>query len=270
MRSRIKEAVRIVIKVGTSTLTYDNGKTNLANVEKLVRKLVDLSNRGKEIILVSSGAVGIGMGVLGINKRPDAISERQAIASVGQSELMHLYSKLFSEFGIKVGQILLTRDVFANKLMRSNVKNTFESLISKGVVPIVNENDSVATEELEFDENNTFSENDMLSALVAILTGSDLLILLSDQDGFYTGDPRQDNDVRILETVTDINGEIHKFAGGNGTMRGTGGMVTKLNAAKLCMQNNINVIIANGDNMDNIEGIIDGETIGTLFAGSLK
>ncbi len=270
MRSKIKEADRIVIKVGTSTLTYENGKTNLSNVEKLVRKLADLSNRGKEIILVSSGAVGIGMGVLGIDKRPDAVNERQAIAAVGQSELMHLYSKLFSEFGIVVGQILLTRDAFLNTSMRGNVKNTFKSLLEKGVIPIVNENDSVATEELEFDEINSFSENDMLSALVAVLTESDLLILLSDIDGFYTGDPREDKNARILETVTDINGEIKKFAGGNGTVRGTGGMVTKLNAAKMCMENNINLVIAHGGDMDNIEGIIDGKTIGTLFAGSIK
>lgn len=270
MRSRIKEAGRIVIKVGTSTLTYDNGKTNLANVEKLVRKLADLSNRGKEIILVSSGAVGIGMGVLGIGKRPEEVTEKQAIAAVGQSELMHLYSKIFSEFNIVVGQILLTRDAFSNTEMRHNVRNTFNSLLKKGVIPIVNENDSVATEELQFDEVNSFSENDMLSALVAVLTESDLLILLSDIDGFYTGDPRRDDNARILETVTDINDEIERFAGSNGSIRGTGGMVTKLNAAKLCMENKINLVIAHGGDMDNIEGIISGKTIGTLFAGSRK
>ncbi|MCD6323356.1 MAG: glutamate 5-kinase [Clostridiales bacterium] len=270
MRSSIKKSDRIVIKVGTSTLTYNNGNINLSNIEKLVRKISDLLNRGKEIILVTSGAIGIGMARLGMSEKPSIVTEKQAAASVGQSELMHLYSKLFSEFGIIVGQILLTREVFSSEVMKNNAKNTFMSLINKKVIPVVNENDSVSIAELEFDESNSFSENDTLAAMVSVLTESDLLIILSDQDGFFTGDPRQDNSARILETVTDINGEIKKFAGGNGTMRGTGGMVTKLNAAKLCMENNINVVIANGGNMDNIEGIIDGKTIGTLFAGVIK
>ncbi len=270
MRSRIKQSDRIVIKVGTSTLTYGNGKINLSNIEKLVRKISDLSNRGKEIILVTSGAVGIGMARLGIEEKPTLIPEKQAAASVGQSELMHIYSKLFSEFGLVVGQILLTREVFSNEIMEMNAQNTFNSLIEKKIIPIVNENDSVSTAELEFDKYNSFSENDTLAAMVSVLTDADLLIILSDIDGFYTGDPRENNNARILETVTDINGEIKKFAGGNGSIRGTGGMVTKLNAAKLCMENNINVVIANGGNMDNIEGIFDGKTIGTLFVGRME
>jgi glutamate 5-kinase len=270
MRSRIKESDRIVIKVGTSTLTYGNGKINLSNIEKLVRKISDLSNRGKEIILVTSGAVGIGMSRLGMNEKPKLIPEKQAAASVGQSELMHLYSKLFSEFNIVVGQILLTREVFSNDVMKNNAQNTFKSLLTKNIIPIVNENDSVSTAELEFDEINSFSENDTLAAMVAVVTSSDLLIILSDIDGFYTGNPREDDNARVLETVTDINSEIERFAGGNGSIRGTGGMITKLNAAKLCMQSNINVVIANGDNMENIEGIIEGKTIGTLFAGRVK
>jgi glutamate 5-kinase len=182
---------------------------------------------------------------------------------------MHLYSRLFSEYGVTVGQILLTRDVFAHGTSKVNAQNTFESLLKKKIIPIVNENDSVSTEELEFDENSTFSENDMLAALVSVLTGADLLIILSDQDGFYTGDPRKDNTAVILESVTDINGEIQRFAGGNGTAYGTGGMITKLNAAKVCMENNVSVVIANGSNMDNIEGIIKGEKIGTLFVGKV-
>lgn len=270
MRSGIKQSDRIVIKVGTSTLTYSNGKTNLSNIEKLVMKISDLSNRGKDIVLVTSGAVGIGMSRLGMKEKPSLVTEKQAAASVGQSELMHLYSKLFAEYGLIVGQILLTREVFSNKVMRKNAKNTFVSLISKKVIPIVNENDSVSTAELEFDDSNSFSENDTLAAMVSVLTEADLLIILSDIDGFYTGDPRIDNKARILETVTDINSEIQKFAGGNGTMRGTGGMITKLNAAKLCMENNIDLVIANGDDMDNIERIIDGQTIGTLFAGRAR
>lgn len=269
MRSKIKKADRIVIKVGTSSLTYDGGKVNISNMEKLVRKLADLSNMGKEIILVSSGAVGIGMGRLSMDKRPAEVTERQAVAAVGQTELMHLYSKLFSEFGVLVGQILLTREVFAHDISKKNARNTFESLLGKKIIPIVNENDSISTEELEFDEGSTFSENDMLSALVSVLTGADLLIILSDIDGFYNGDPRSNDKAMILETVTDINGEIERFAGGNGTVRGTGGMVTKLNAAKLCMENNVNVVIANGGNMDNIERIVKGEKIGTLFVGKV-
>lgn len=270
MRNRIKQSGRIVIKVGTSTLTYGNGKVNLSNIEKLVRKISDLSNRGKEIILVTSGAVGIGMARLGIEEKPSLIPEKQAAASVGQSELMHIYSKLFAEFGLIVGQILLTREVFSNEIMNNNARNTFNSLMDKNIIPIVNENDSVSTAELEFDKYSSFSENDTLAAMVAVLTEAELLIILSDIDGFYTGDPRKDDNARILETVTDINGEIERFAGGNGSIRGTGGMVTKLNAAKLCMENNINVVIANGGNMDNIEGIFDGKTIGTLFAGRIK
>ncbi|HPQ47597.1 MAG TPA: glutamate 5-kinase [Clostridia bacterium] len=269
MRNKIKKADRIVIKVGTSSLTYGNGKVNIGSIEKLARKLADLSNMGREIILVTSGAVGIGMGKLNIEKRPAEVTERQAIAAVGQTELMHLYSRLFSEYGVTVGQILLTRDVFAHGTSKVNAQNTFESLLKKKIIPIVNENDSVSTEELEFDENSTFSENDMLAALVSVLTGADLLIILSDQDGFYTGDPRKDNTAVILESVTDINGEIQRFAGGNGTAYGTGGMITKLNAAKVCMENNVSVVIANGSNMDNIEGIIKGEKIGTLFVGKV-
>jgi len=269
MRSKVGKADRIVIKVGTSSLTYDGGRVNIGSMEKLVRKLADLTNMGREIILVSSGAVGIGMGRLKMESRPDEITERQAVAAVGQTELMHLYSKLFSEYGVLVGQILLTRDLFANEKSKTNARNTFERLIEKGIIPIVNENDSVSTEELEFDENSTFSENDMLAALVSILTGSDLLIILSDIDGFYTGNPRNDRNARVLETVLDIDEEIEKFAGINGTLRGTGGMITKLNAAKLCMENNVNVVIANGGNMDNIERIIKGEKIGTLFAGNV-
>jgi glutamate 5-kinase len=269
MRSKIKKSEKIVIKVGTSSLTYDNGKVNISSLEKLVRKLADLSNKGKEIILVSSGAVGIGMGRLNMDKRPEHVTERQAVAAVGQTELMHLYSKLFSEYGILVGQILLTRDVFSNNISRANAGNTFKSLLEKKIIPIVNENDSVSTEELEFDENSTFSENDMLASLVSILTEADLLIILSDIDGFYTGDPKSDGSAIILETVTDIDGEIERFAGGNGTVRGTGGMITKLNAARMCMQNKIDVVIANGDDMDNIEKIAAGEKIGTLFVGKI-
>lgn len=270
MRSRIKKCKRIVIKVGTSTLTYDNGKINISNMEKLVRRIADLANEGREIILVSSGAVGIGMSRLNMDHRPAEVTEKQAVAAVGQSELMNLYGKFFAEYGIIVGQILLTRDVFTNGITKKNAQNTFERLVQKKIVPIVNENDSVSTEELEFDESNSFSENDTLAALVSVMTGADLLIILSDIDGFYSGDPRRDKEARILETVLDINEEIERFAGGNGSERGTGGMITKLNAARICMENNVDLVIANGDDMENIEKIIKGKAVGTLFAGRVE
>ncbi len=270
MRNRIKQCKRVVIKVGTSTLTYDNGKINISNMEKLVRRIADLANSGREIILVSSGAVGIGMSRLNMDCRPADVTEKQAVAAVGQSELMNLYGKLFGEYGIIVGQILLTRDVFANGITKTNARNTFERLVQKKIVPIVNENDSVSTEELEFDDDSTFSENDTLAALVSVLAGADLLIILSDIDGFYSGDPKKDKKAKILETIVDINEEIERYAGGNGTDRGTGGMITKLNAARICMENNVDLVIANGQDMENIEKIIKGNTIGTLFAGRLK
>lgn len=270
MRSRIKQCKRIVIKVGTSTLTYDNGKINISNMEKLVRRIADMANSGREIILVSSGAVGIGMSRLNMDHRPADVTEKQAVAAVGQSELMNLYGKLFAEYGIIVGQILLTRDVFANGTTKTNAQNTFERLVQKKIVPIVNENDSVSTEELEFDDNNTFSENDTLAALVSVLAGADLLIILSDIDGFYNGDPKRDKKAKILETIVDINEEIKRYAGGNGTERGTGGMITKLNAARICMENNVDLVITNGDDMENIDKIINGKKIGTLFAGRPK
>lgn len=270
MRSRIKKCKRIVIKVGTSTLTYDNGKINISNMEKLVRRIADLANEGREIILVSSGAVGIGMSRLNMDHKPTEVTEKQAVAAVGQSELMNLYGKFFAEYGIIVGQILLTRDVFTNGITKRNAQNTFEKLVQKKIVPIVNENDSVSTEELEFDENNSFSENDTLAALVSVMAGADLLIILSDIDGFYNGDPRRNKEAKILETVLDINDEIKRFAGGNGSERGTGGMITKLNAARICMENNVDLVVANGNDMGNIEKIINGKAIGTLFAGGVE
>lgn len=265
MRKNITQAKRIVIKVGTSTLTHENGKINLARVDKLSEVLSDLINQGLEIILVTSGAVGVGMGKLKLNTRPKSVRERQAAAAVGQSELMHLYSKFFSEYGHIVGQILLTKDVVEYEHSRKNVINTFEELLTRGIIPIVNENDSVATEELEFQDNHTFGDNDTLSAIVSVLVKADLLILLSDIDGFYNDDPNLNKDAKLISDIYELNDEVTQSAKGVVSTKGTGGMATKINAAKICFDGNINMIIAHGQSPQILYQILKGEQIGTLF-----
>ena len=265
MRENITKAKRIVVKVGTSTLTHDNGKINLARVDKLSEVLSDLINQGLEIILVTSGAVGVGMGKLKLSSRPKSVRERQAAAAVGQSELMHLYSKFFSEYGHIVGQILLTKDVVEHSHSRNNVINTFETLLEKEIIPIVNENDSVATEELEIYENHTFGDNDTLSAIVSTLVKADLLILLSDIDGFYNDDPNLNKNAKLIHEVFEISNEVKNSAKGVISNKGTGGMATKINAAKICLDANINMIIAHGKNPEILYQILKGDQIGTLF-----
>lgn len=266
MRNHIKQAQRIVIKVGTSTLTHENGRTNLARMEKLAQVLSDLMNQGKEIILVSSGAIAVGLGKMNLTRRPDSIRERQAVASVGQCELMHLYSKFFGEYGHVVGQILLTRDVVEEAHRRTNAINTFETLLEKKVLPIVNENDSVSTDELSGD-NHVFGDNDTLSATVAELVQADLLIILSDIDGFYDADPRKHKDAKIIHSVFEINQTVIDKAGGAGSSRGTGGMATKINAAKITHEAGIDLIIAQGAKPELLYPVLEGEIIGTLFWG---
>lgn len=265
MRKKIKDAKRIVVKVGTSTLTHENGKINLARVDKLTEVLSDLMNQGLEIILVTSGAVGVGMGKLKLHTRPSSIRERQAAAAVGQSELMHLYSKFFSEYGHIVGQILLTKDVVENEHSRLNVINTFETLLERGIIPIVNENDSVSTEELEFLDNLTFGDNDTLSAIVSTLIKADLLILLSDIDGFYNDDPNLNKDAQLISEVFEVNTDVINSAKGVLSNKGTGGMATKINAAKICLNSGINMIIAHGQSPQILYQLLKGEQIGTLF-----
>jgi len=264
-REHLKDARRIVVKVGTSTLTYDTGKMNFTRIDRLARTLSDLSNQGKEVILVSSGAIGVGVGMLKLKERPHNIREKQAVAAVGQCELMHIYSKFFSEYGHIVGQILLTRDIVGNDYGRENVINTFEELLCKGVIPIVNENDSVSVEEIKAGQEDTFSENDTLSAIVAKLTGANLLIILSDIDGFYDCDPKKNKCSNLISIIEEITPEIEKCAEGAGTKRGTGGMITKLNAAKIATSSGVNVVLANGDNPEIIMDIINGKEIGSLF-----
>jgi glutamate 5-kinase len=269
-RKLFKKAKRIVIKVGTSTLTHQTGKINLDRMEKLSRAIADLNNMGKEVILVTSGAIGVGMGKLNLPQRPESVREKQAVAAVGQSELMHIYSKFLGEYGKSCGQILLTREVMGNDSARENVINTFNTLLEMGIVPIVNENDSVSVEELVFDKENIFGENDTLSALVAKLTDSDMLIILSDIDGFYNDDPRKNKDSKMISLIEEITPEVIECAGGKGSGNARGGMKTKLNAAMIALESGFFMVLANGENPGIILNIINGEDTGTLFAAKRK
>lgn len=263
MRNRIKNGKRIVIKVGTSTLTYDNGSINLTRIEKLSRVISDLCNMGKEVVLVSSGAVGVGCGKLRLPKKPETTREKQAVAAVGQCELMHIYSKFFGEYSHVVAQVLLTADVIENEKMKENVCSTFEILLEKGVIPIVNENDTISSDEIENIHN--FGDNDNLSAIVATLVHADSLIILSDIDGFYDSDPRSNKDSKMLKEVFEITEEIEQCAGGAGTNRGTGGMKTKLSAAKVANKSGVDMILANGEKPEILVDILEGKDIGTMF-----
>lgn len=262
-RDQIKNYKRIVVKVGTSTLTYDNGNINLTRIEKLTRVLSDLMNSGKEVILVTSGAVGVGVNKLKLKEKPKTIKEKQAVAAVGQCELMHIYSKFFGEYSHIVGQVLLTRDVVEDDHVRQNVINTFETLLENRIIPIVNENDTVAIDEIE--NIVRFGDNDNLSAIVAKLVSADLLIILSDIDGFYDSDPRKNKNSKLIKVVENITPDLEECAGGAGSSLGTGGMATKLTAAKTATSAGTNMILANGDDPSILLDIIDGHEIGTLF-----
>lgn len=257
----VQKAKRIVIKVGTSTLTYDTGKMNLDRIDKLAMVLSDLNNRGKEIILVSSGAIGIGMGKLGFKSKPDDTKTKQAIAAVGQCELMYLYDKMFSEYKNTVAQILLTADDIAIPRRKRNIQNTFHTLLEMGIIPIVNENDTLSTEEFGI------GDNDNLSAVVADLIDADLLILLSDIDGLYNHDPHIDKKAKLISTVYNTK-DVEQAAGGVTDSRGTGGMITKLQAAKTACAAGIHMVIANGNDIHGIYDIINGEKHGTLFVSN--
>lgn len=250
---------RAVIKVGTSTLTYEGGRLNIRRIEKLVKTISDIRNSGIEVVLVSSGAIGVGMGKAGISKRPDCTREKQALAAIGQCELMNFYSQIFENYSHTVAQILLTRDVIDKEQMRTNAKNTFEMLFSLNAIPIVNENDTVSTEQIEFGDNDT------LSAIVAELVGADLIVLLSDIDGLYDKDPHKFDDARIIDEVAEITDDIRALAGGTGTSRGTGGMVTKIAAAETATSAGVDMIITNGADPDVLYDIFDGKKVGTLF-----
>lgn len=258
-------ARRIVVKVGTSTLTHSTGKLNLHRLEELARTLTDIKNAGAEVILVSSGAISVGTSKLGMTKRPKELPLKQAAASVGQCELMHIYDKLFGEYGQTVGQILLTGEDVEHPVRRENLLNTFLTLLNLGVVPVVNENDSVSFNEIETGHNKVFGDNDTLSAIVARLTGADLLVLLTDIDGLYDSDPHTNPDAHIIPVVREITDALRAAAGGAGTARGTGGMQTKLAAAELAMQAGIDTVIAAGDAPAALYDICRGEGPGTRF-----
>ena len=256
----ISDKKRIVIKLGTSTLTHKTGRLNIRRMTNLIKVMADLQNSGKELIIVSSGAVGLGVGKLGLRERPSDTPTKQAAAAVGQCELMYLYDDLFDDYGIPVAQILLTNTILENE-RRKNVENTFERLISMGVIPIVNENDAVAIDELELE----IGENDSLSAIVAKIANADLLIILSDIDGLYDSDPHKNPDARLIPVVTEIDSHIEEIAGGAGSALGKGGMITKINAAKIANDAGIDMIIMNGDNPDKLYDLFDNTQAGTLF-----
>ena len=257
--------MRIVIKVGTSTLAHSTGRLNIRRVELLCKVLSDLKNAGNEVVLVSSGAIGMGVGKLGLSGRPGDMPGKQAAAAVGQCELMYTYDKLFSEHSHTVAQILLTAEDIQHERRSVHVHDTLERLLQWGVLPIINENDAVSTDEIGI--QTTIGENDTLSAIVAKLVNADLLILLSDIDGLYTSDPKKDADAKLIPSVEDITPEILELAGGAGSCLGTGGMATKLKAAKLVMEAGIDMIITNGEDPNLLYDLFDGKQVGTRFIG---
>lgn len=255
----LNKAKRIVIKVGSSTLTHESGLLNIRRVEELVKVLADIQNSGRQIILVSSGAMAVGVGKLGLSGKPKDMPGKQAVAAVGQCELMYTYDKLFSEYHYVTSQILLTRDVVDEPTRKQNVCNAFTKLMEMGTIPIVNENDSVSTEEIEFGDNDT------LSAIVSVLTDADLLIVLSDIDGLYEDDPHKNPDARLISEVKKITPEIEAAASGAGSNRGTGGMITKIHAAQLAAKYGVDMVIMNGANPRKLYSLLENEAIGTYF-----
>ena len=253
--------MRLVIKVGTSTLAHGSGKLNIRRVEWLCRVISDLKNAGNEIILVSSGAIGMGVGKLNLAGRPSDMPTKQAAAAVGQCELMYTYDRLFSEYNHTVAQILITGDDIENELRRTHFVNTLERLLELGALPIINENDTVATAEI------AVGDNDTLAAIVAVNSGADLLVLLTDIDGLYSADPKKDKAARLIPQVDEIDDKIRSLAGGAGSSLGTGGMATKIHAAEICTASGIDMIIARGDNPDVLYDICEGKGAGTRFIG---
>ena len=259
-----KQHQRIVVKVGTSSLIYPNGQVNLRTIDRLAYTLATLNHQGYEMVLVSSGAIGVGLASLGLTKRPAEIAQQQALAAIGQTELMRIYSQRFLDYQTKVGQILLTRDVLDYPVSRQHILNTIETLLGDAVVPIINENDPVSVDEL--DHHTTFSDNDELSAQVATKIKADLLIVLSDIDAFYNRDPHKFTDAQPIRHVNQMTPELEQAASGSSTQFGTGGMVTKLRAAATIMQANQHMVLCNGRDPKIIFQILDGsEEVGTRF-----
>ena len=254
----LKDVKRIVIKVGTSTLTHHTGKSNIRQIKKLVAVISDIVNSGVEVALVTSGAIGVGVGKLGLRDRPTNTAGKQAAATIGQCELMFMYDKMFAEFGHTVGQFLITKRDVDNDECRENLINAFEKTFEYGAIPIINENDAVAVEEI------VFGDNDSLSAIVAKLIKADALLILTDIDGLYDKDPHIHPDAKKLEVVFDVE-QLTCSAGGAGTKQGTGGMVTKLQAAQIATEVGIPTIVMNGGDSDNIYRVLEGHQVGTFF-----
>lgn len=259
MKIKTEHIRRIVVKVGTSTLTHENGTMNLRKIEKLARCLSDIKNTGVQVILVSSGAVGCGLSKLHFDRETLTLRQKQAAAAVGQCDLLGMYSREFAQYGHTIAQLLLTKDVVDNSVRYEHAKNTMETLLEAGVLPIVNENDTVSGEQIKFGSNDT------LAAVVALLSDADLLINMSDINGLYTADPRQNPDATLIDCVQEITPELLACAGGAGSARGTGGMIAKLQSAQTVTESGIPMIICNGDDPAMLYAIMDGTFIGTYF-----
>lgn len=260
--SEITQAKRVVVKVGTSTLTYENGKLNLKRIERLCKVLSDLQNSGREIVLVTSGAIGVGVGKLGLPGRPEETEKKQAVAAVGQCELMFIYDKFFGEYNRVVAQVLLTGDVVANEHNRRNTENTFAELLKMDIIPVVNENDTVAVDELV---GSQIGDNDTLSAIVAKLVRADLLVILTDIDGLYDSNPRENPAAKRIPFIPRVTREILSLAGGTGSNRGTGGMRTKVTAAGTANEAGITCCVMSGAVPEKLYSLFEGEQIGTVF-----
>ncbi len=256
---------KIVVKVGTSTLTHDAGTLNLRRIELLARRLSDIKHAGVTPVLVTSGAVGVGNAKLGVSKLGQSTRERQAAAAIGQVELMYIYSRFFADYGVTVAQTLLTKDTVDNAESLLNITNTLSTLTDYGVIPIINENDAVAVDEIKYGENGRFGDNDTLSAYVATIVNAELLLILTDVEGLYDGDPQNLNS-RLIPRIDEINDDVRALGGGSGTSRGTGGMASKLKAAEIATSAGITTIVASGVNPDIIYDVVEGKPRGTLFA----
>ena len=258
-RERFKHKDKIVVKIGTSSLSYSNGRMNFQSIEKLAYVLSSIRRRGIKVILVTSGAIGVGAGRIGMNEKPTALAKKQALAAVGQAELMRIYQKFFEEYNQIVAQVLLTKDVVTIPSRNLNAKRTLNKLLDMGIIPIINENDTIATYEIEFGDNDT------LSAIVATLTEAGLLLIMSDIDGLYSADPRKEATAEIIHSVNEITPELEKIAKGSGSSFSTGGMITKIAAAKICLHAGIDCAIINGSDPAIIFDVLDGKMVGTHF-----
>lgn len=258
---RLASVKRVVVKVGTSSLTYETGKLNIKKIESIVRVVSDLRNRGIQVVLVSSGAVGAGVGKLNLSEKPAETIKKQALAAIGQATLVSMYDRFFSEYGHSSAQVLLTKFILDVPERYQNTKNTFETMFEYGVIPIVNENDVISTYELEFGDNDT------LSAYIAELVEAELLIILSDIDGLYDSNPQENSHAKLISVVEAVDESVYSIAGGAGSRRGTGGMITKLKAAEIVNPAGIDMIITNGAYPERIYDIFEGKSVGTLFVG---